>query len=278
MKKYDKSVFIENFKKIMLDKFGVEAETVKYIIEPIYDSSKNESGEDSVFRLVLLSDENIGNKSIDFKHTTDILTAFDPMIPTKIEITNYKDSSEFKIKCSTRVRKPSAIANIEKEYAPFAVIEDAKYRDDLVIKPYWGLKTINLGMSFDETKLTLKKEQIAFRTEHWPNSDCTPNVAWNIIRIDDSISIFFANKTMFKIYFENSFTGALENGIKLGTPIQDAERIDPKLRCDYDEEIYVSKCGYWLETDPETSKVISMTVFIKEAESDETFYSYKWAE
>lgn len=119
MKKYDKSVFIENFKKIMLDKFGVEAENVKYIIEPIYDSSKNESGEDSVFRLVLLSDENIGNKSIDFKRTTDILTAFDPMIPTKIEITNYKDSSEFKIKCSTRVRKPSAISGIENEYAPF---------------------------------------------------------------------------------------------------------------------------------------------------------------
>ena len=127
---YDKNVFIKNFKKIMLDKFGVEAETVKYIIEPIYDPSKNESGEDSVFRLVFLSDENIGNKSIDYKHTTDILTAFEPMIPTKIVVSNEKDSSVFKIKCSTRVRKPSAIADIEKEYAPFSVTE----RDGLIFR------------------------------------------------------------------------------------------------------------------------------------------------
>lgn len=121
MKKYDKSVFIENFKKIMLDKFGVEAENAKYIIEPIYDSLKSESGEDSVFRMVILSDDNIGNKVIDYKTTIDILTIFNPHFPTRITISksNVNEELNFIIKCRTRVRKPSAISGIENEYAPF---------------------------------------------------------------------------------------------------------------------------------------------------------------
>lgn len=121
--KYDINSFIDNFKKIVKDAFGVDAAEAKYSIKPIYDPKKSETGEDSVFRLVILSENNVGGRIINFEDTISILTAFESHYPTKIEITKVSDeaSDHFEIKCSTRIRKPSAIANIEKTYAPFAI-------------------------------------------------------------------------------------------------------------------------------------------------------------
>ena len=125
--KYDINSFVDNFKKIIKDTFDADATEAKYTIKPIYDPQKSETGEDSVFRLVILSDNNIGNKKLDFGDTINILTAFESHYPTKIEIAKAADEAAdlFEIKCSTRIRKPSAIANIEQAYAPF-VISDTK--------------------------------------------------------------------------------------------------------------------------------------------------------
>jgi hypothetical protein len=56
-------------------------------------------------------------------------------------------------------------------------------------------------------------------------------------------------------------------------PINDAKKIDSFIRYDDWEEEYVSDNGYWLEDDPETHRIISISV-----EDDEVFYSYKWCE
>ena len=74
-----------------------------------------------------LSENNIGGRTISFEDTIHILTAFESHYPTKIEIAKVADEAPdlFEIKCSTRIRKPSAIANIEQAYAPF-VISDIK--------------------------------------------------------------------------------------------------------------------------------------------------------
>lgn len=53
-------------------------------------------------------------------------------------------------------------------------------------------------MSFDELRNYLKMQKVIFNTEHWPNKGCTSEVAWNIIRIGDYLSIFFARGKMFK--------------------------------------------------------------------------------
>ncbi len=122
-KKYTTEIFANNFKSVISDFFGVNASKAKYIISPVYDPKKSETGEDSTFRLIVLSDKNIKGKKIGFEDALSILTAFESHYPTKIEVTRVEsDSSDtFEIKCSTRIRKPSAIANIEAKYAPFVV-------------------------------------------------------------------------------------------------------------------------------------------------------------
>ncbi|MBP5094001.1 MAG: hypothetical protein J6332_08135 [Abditibacteriota bacterium] len=142
--------------------------------------------------------------------------------------------------------------------------------------PYQGVDDITFNMSFNEVKNLLRGKGLKFRTEHWPNKGCTPEVAWDIIRLGDDISIFFAKNRMFKIYFENNFPGSLSNGISLGMTIEDAKAIDPTIKYDDWEETYISRSGYWLEDDVESGRIISITVFIKELEDDEVFFKYEW--
>lgn len=146
----------------------------------------------------------------------------------------------------------------------------------MIVIPYKGFGDISFKMSFDDVKKHLRKKQIHFHTENWPNKGCDPEVAWDIIRIGKDISIFFAKNRMFKIYFENGFSGSLENGISLGMHIKDAKAIDDTIQYDDWEEVYTSEQGYWLEDDVENGKIISMTIFIKELEDDDVFFRYDW--
>ena len=126
--KYDKEVFVENFKTIIADSFNEDAINANFVIKPDYDPTKSESGEDSVFRMVILSDENVGNKKLSFEDTVDVLTMFSPHFPTRVSVSKEsekEDTTTFILNCSTRVRKPSAIANIECKYAPF-ILEKSK--------------------------------------------------------------------------------------------------------------------------------------------------------
>jgi len=144
------------------------------------------------------------------------------------------------------------------------------------VVPYKGFDDITFGMSFDEVKAFLHMKNIKFNTENWPNNGCNPEVAWDIIRIGKDLSIFFAKNRMFKIYFENDFSGRLENGISLGMSIKDAKILDNTLVYDDWEEFYTSDLGYWLEDDVESGKIISITIFIKEIENDDVFFQYEW--
>lgn len=121
--KYDINTFTDNFKKIIKDSFGAEATDAHYVIIPAYDPKKSETGEDSVFRLVVLAEDNIGGKELSFSDTVSILTSFEFHYPTKIIISpkTSEINDVFEIICSTRVRKPSEISNIENQYAPFEI-------------------------------------------------------------------------------------------------------------------------------------------------------------
>ena len=133
-------------------------------------------------------------------------------------------------------------------------------------------------MTYDELRGFLKANSIKHTVDTWSNKGCDPEVPWNIIRIGDDISVFFAMGRMFKICFKNKFTGSLKNGIHIGMTISEAKLIDDSLLFDEDEELYSSSAGYWLEDNIETQCVECITVFIKELLDDDLFFSYQWAE
>ena len=147
-----------------------------------------------------------------------------------------------------------------------------------VLKPFIGLDEITFKLNYDDVIAFLKNKKIDFNIEIWPNKGCFPEVAWSIIWIGKSISIFFALNKMFKIYVENDFSGTLNNGIKLKMTMEEATKIDPSLTYNDDEENYISSNGYWLEESLDSGVIESMTIFIKEIQDEEIFFSYKWCD
>ena len=106
------------------------------------------------------------------------------------------------------------------------------------IIPFCGIGNISFSMSYDDTKDYLKANGIKYTVDLWDNKGCDPEVPWKIIRIDNSISLFFAKDKMFKICLECNYSGLLENGIGIGMPIIKAQEIDSSLVYEEDEEYY----------------------------------------
>ena len=144
------------------------------------------------------------------------------------------------------------------------------------IIPYVGCGEYDLSMTLEEVRQKLKSSGIKFRQEHWDNKRCTPEVPWDIIRIDNTMSMFFAKDKMFKMYFETPSTWILENGITTNMSIKEASLIDDSIVYNEDEEDFESSNGYWLEESLDTGKIESITIFIKELLDDDIFYSYEW--
>jgi hypothetical protein len=144
------------------------------------------------------------------------------------------------------------------------------------IHPFNGLDDIKLLESFDEVKEYLKQNNIKYSVEHQSNKGCDPEVPWEIIHIDNSISLMFAKNKLWQIYLEENFTGSLPNGIKIGMKMDDALKIDSSLKFDDLNEDYESESGYWLEDNIDDNTVLSIAIFIKEVLHDETFFKYNW--
>ena len=144
------------------------------------------------------------------------------------------------------------------------------------ILPYSVYGEYKLSMTLDEVKQKLNNDRIKFRQEHWDNKGCTPEVAWDIVKIDNTMSMFFAKNKMFKMYFETPSFWMIENGISTKMTIDEAKAIDRSILYNDDEEDYESPNGYWFEESLDTGKIESITIFIKEILDDDEFYSYEW--
>lgn len=144
------------------------------------------------------------------------------------------------------------------------------------IVPFVGYDEYNFSMTLKAVREKLKKKQIAFKQEHWDNKGSTPEVAWDIIRLDTGLSMFFAKNRMFKMYFEGSGTWELENGISTGMLLTKAKEIDDSIKFNEDEEDFESKNGYWIEEDVKSGLIASIAIFIPACLDDDFFYSYKW--
>ena len=119
-------VIFKNNLLATLDEFDYNA-TPKFKITPVYDSNKLPSGDDDYFRLVILGEDNIGEKILSLNDTVEVLSCCSPHVPTQIKVIYHGDKdgiSLFELLTSTRIRKPSQLANIETGHPPFkAVIE-----------------------------------------------------------------------------------------------------------------------------------------------------------
>lgn len=144
------------------------------------------------------------------------------------------------------------------------------------INPFIGVGKFTLLSSEREVKDILNQVGFSFSEELWDNSECTVKVPWKIIRADNSMSFFFANDKLFKIYMEEGFIGSLQNGISIGTYMDVAKKLDSTLKYDEWNEDWSSESGYWLEDSLDTNQVISITIFIQELLDDDLFEKYEW--
>lgn len=145
------------------------------------------------------------------------------------------------------------------------------------IIPYEGLESIHFYQSLKEVEGLLTKAKISFSKEIWKGEYETNPNPWTVISVPNILSLFFArNNKLFKITCWSDYSGALPNGIHAGMAISTALRTDPSLQFDDWNEDYESSSGYWLEDDVETKKVLSISVFIKEALDEEAFDNCAW--
>ncbi|MCC8042191.1 MAG: hypothetical protein LIO69_01465 [Oscillospiraceae bacterium] len=146
----------------------------------------------------------------------------------------------------------------------------------ILIKPFEGVGDFTLKSSYKNTLAALKSEKINYTVEVWPNKGCTPEVAWKIVHIENSLNLFFAKDKLFKIYIDGTFNGTLPNGIKIGMTMSEAQCIDSSLLYDDWNEDWSSENGYWLEDDIDSNTVMSITIFIRELLDDDVFDRYEW--
>ena len=144
------------------------------------------------------------------------------------------------------------------------------------IEPYVGVGDIKLYMTVEEVKAIIKHSKLRFSMEVWNNKGCTPDDPWTIIRVENSLHMFFVRNRLFKIYMEKDFSGKLDNGICINMPMEKVLEIDPTLEFDDWEEDYQSKNGYWIENNLDDKTVLTISIFIPEILDDDVFDSYEW--
>lgn len=144
------------------------------------------------------------------------------------------------------------------------------------LMPFEGLGNIKLYSSVESVKKYLKMNNVNFTIEFQSNKGCDPEVPWTMIHINNSITLSFANDKLWQIFVEGAYEGHLYNGIKIGMSLDEAIKIDPSLKYDDWNEDFQSKNGYWLENDLDNNTILSISIFIKELQDEETFFKYEW--
>ena len=145
------------------------------------------------------------------------------------------------------------------------------------IIPYEGIGEIKLGMKLEDVREYLKNNQIKFDQWIESNKGFEPEIPWVNIKINNSVTLTFVENILFEILLQNEYIGVLPNGIHIGMEMKEAEKIEPSLRYDDDDEIFVSGNGYWIGDEIESGKVVSITVFLPDVElDDDEFWKYEW--
>ena len=147
------------------------------------------------------------------------------------------------------------------------------------IIPYVGIGPIKLGMTLEEVRTIIKAQKMKF--DQWidPNEWCEPSIPWTLIRIEKAITMVFVKGILFEIGLEESYIGSLPNGIHIGMPMSEVEKMEPNLKYNEDDEEFESPNGYWIGDEIASGKVVSITIFLPDVELDsDEFFKYEWLE
>ena len=119
-------IFRANLIATLLE-LGYTGSNPYFKITPVYIQDKMPYMYDDMFRLTVLSDENIGRKIISLNDTVEVISCMSPLVPTQIKVKalgEIDNQTVFELLTSTRIRKPSQLANIDTGHPPFkAIIE-----------------------------------------------------------------------------------------------------------------------------------------------------------
>ncbi len=80
----------------------------------------------SVFDMIVLSEHNIKDKLLSLDEVVSLLSGLSPYVPTQVKIKKGCENDgrvEIELYTSTRVCRPSQLANIDTGHPPFKVIE-----------------------------------------------------------------------------------------------------------------------------------------------------------
>lgn len=141
--------------------------------------------------------------------------------------------------------------------------------------PFEGLSDIKLYQNISLTKKLLEESRLDYYEEIWSDDTCTIPDPWTLLHIEDRVTLFFSNDKLFKITTGIGYKGKLPNEISIGMTLEEALTKDADLSFDEWNEDYKSPSGYWVEDDPVTHQIISISIFIKETEDDD-FEEHKW--
>ena len=104
-----------------------------------------------------------------------------------------------------------------------------KFLDNEIAKPFVGIGQIKLGMNYNDAIKVLKDNGVIYSMGIEPNKGCTPEVPWEKVYIKNYMILWFAEDVLWQVSFDEDFKGSLDNGIKIGTSMDDAQRIDEEL-------------------------------------------------
>ena len=129
IKEMNKSIFHYNLMLAVQEIIGdnkIDEENIRFIIIPIYEKDKPFNAVDDLMRLVILSDDNIGNKLLTPKETVEVVACQAPLVPIWVNISlknRDKDKYIFNFMTSLRFRKPSLLRNADTGHPPFKAIQ-----------------------------------------------------------------------------------------------------------------------------------------------------------
>ncbi len=110
----------------ILGKEDVDESKIKFKIIPVYEKDKPLNSVDDIMRLILLSEENIGNRLLTVEQTVRLVACNAPLVPIWINISLNRVEAEqiiFNFETSLRIRKPSVLRNVETGHPPFKAVE-----------------------------------------------------------------------------------------------------------------------------------------------------------
>lgn len=147
------------------------------------------------------------------------------------------------------------------------------------IIPYEGTEEIKLYTKIANVITYLKETDTPYKLEKWSLTDDGAEEdpdPWIIIDIEDIMRLYFAsNDRLFKIVFLPKYKGSFPNGITTSIPFKKALALDPSLKFDDWDEIFISENGYFMETDYKNEKILNISIFIREMETP-AFDNYEW--